>query len=118
MSRRVFGGKGSCGPVDDASDAVVRSKRFGARTSWHHLNIRFRYRAIAGVLTVALPITILLGVLLTRSASSSLTASARRSVRGAAFFDLCGLADAIAQVVQLGAAHIAFGDHLDLGDDR
>ena len=48
-----------------------------APSSWHHLKNRYRYRVVAGVLVVALPITILLGVLLTRSASSSLTTSTR-----------------------------------------
>ncbi len=50
----------------------------GVRTSWRQLRNRFRYRAVAGVLAVALPITIVLGVVLTQSASSSLTASTQR----------------------------------------
>src|SRR5438067_13500787 len=34
------------------------------------------------------------------------------------FLDLRGLPRAVAQVVELGSAHCALGDHLDLGDDR
>jgi methyl-accepting chemotaxis protein len=45
------------------------------RSSWQRVKIRYRYRVVAGVLIVALPMTILIGLLLTRSASSSLTAS-------------------------------------------
>src|SRR3954447_18529654 len=58
---------------------MPRSKRMSGRSSWHRLRSRYRYRVVAGLLAVALPITILLGVLLTRSASSSLTTSTRNN---------------------------------------
>ena len=44
------------------------------RPIWQHMTNRFRYRVVADRLLVALPMTILIGVLLTRSASSDLTA--------------------------------------------
>ena len=45
--------------------------RFGA--TWTHLTSRYRCRAVAGVLVIALPITVLLGVVPARSADDSLT---------------------------------------------
>jgi methyl-accepting chemotaxis protein len=54
------------------------------RSLWGRIRARYRYRVVAGVLVVSLPITVLLGFMLTRHASASLTGASKQAQQSVA----------------------------------